>query len=476
MKKIIFLMTIICLFFINTRVNAEQVEFYEAEKIDSIYTKSVGKNETHFQKSRFFRRKSDNKAAYCIEPFEFFYPEYVYSDIKNIKDISDDVLKKISLIAYYGYNYDNHTDDKWYAITQLMIWRETNKNDQFYFTDTLNGNKIDRFENEINEINNLVNNHDKLPSFSNKILNIKYGNNYIIDENNMIDGFTTDNSDIIIKDNKIDISKLTPGKYTISFKKILIDRGEDILFYYNNSSQNLMTLGNSYIPSFTLTINIYNPKIKIEKYDKDNNSNSNLKLCDASFQFYDKDMNPLKEIALNKDCTALINDIDLGTYYIKEIKAGEGYKLDNDIYKIDISVDDYDKVLKLYNEVIKSNIKIHKDYNDNYINYPEENVKFDIYSDNKYIDTITTDKNGDASINLSYGTYIFKQVTSKEGYQYIEDFKIVVNDINKKEIIYNLVDYKVKVPDTRSDKESINLIYTIFLLLGIIYVKKVYIN
>lgn len=387
MKKIIFLMTIICLFFINMNVDAMEVEFYEVEKIDGIYTKSVGRRDTHFQKSRFFRRKSDNKAAYCIEPFNSFYPEYKYSDIKDINDISDDILKKISLIAYYGYNYDNHTEDKWYAITQLLIWRETNKDSDFYFTDTLNGNKIDRFQDEINEINNLVNNHDKLPSFSNQTIDIKYGENYIIDDNNIIDGFTSDNKDIVINNNKIDISRLKPGKYTINFSKILIDRGEDILFYFNENSQNLMTIGNTYIPSFTLNINIYNPRIKIEKYDKDDPSNSNLKLSQASFMFYDKDMNPIKEISLNSDCIAFIDNIDIGTYYIKEIKVGEGYKLNEEVFKIDISIDDYDKVLKVYNE-----------------HY----------------------------------------------------------------------DYKIEVPDTRSDKKNTNLIYIIFMLLGIIYVKKVY--
>ena len=388
MKKIIFLMTIMCLFFINANVSAEEVEFYEAEKIDDIYTKSVGKSETRFQKARFFRRKSDNKEAYCIEPFYTFSKDHnKYSYIQSIDSISDDVLKKISLIAYYGYNYNNHTEDKWYAITQLMIWRETNKDDAFYFTDTLNGNKIDRFKDEINEINNLVNNHDKLPSFSNKTINIKYGEKYIVDDNNIIDGFTSDNRDIGIDNSRIDISKLKPGKYTINFKKILIDRGEDILFYYNENSQDLMTMGNTYIPSFTLNINIYNPRIKIEKYDKNEHSNSNLKLCDASFLLYDKDMKPIREISLNSDCIALIDDIDIGTYYIKEIKAGEGYKINEEVFKIDVSIDDYDKVLKVYNE-----------------HY----------------------------------------------------------------------DYKIEVPDTRSDKNSINLIYILFILLGSLYVKKIY--
>lgn len=472
MKKIIFLMTIIYLIFITSNVNAQEVEFYEAEKIDNIYTKSVNQRETHFQKSRFFRRKSDNKAAYCIEPFSSFYENYKYNNISNIKDISNETLKRISLIAYYGYNYDNHTDNKWYAITQLMIWKETNKNDDFFFTDKLNGNRISKYEEEMNEINNLVNKHDILPSFSNKTLNIKYGEKYIEDENNIIDGFTYDNNDIIISNNKIDISRLSPGSYKINFKKILIDKGEDILFYYNDSSQNLMTIGNTYIPTFTLNINIYNPKIKIEKYDKDNNNNPKFRLCDSKFKLFDKDMNPLRDITLDNDCTSEIDNIDLGTYYIKEVEAGQGYKINDEVYEVILNIEDYNKVIKIYNESIKGEVKIHKDYNDNNVNTPEENVKFDIFEKEKYIDTITTDLNGNASIILPYGNYIFKQVTTKDGYNYVDDFNVIIDQNSINELSYNLVDYKIEVPDTHSDKKSTNIIFIVFILLIGLYVKE----
>ncbi len=472
MKKIIFLMTILCLFFINNNVKAKEVEFYEAEKIDNIYTKSVSKNVTHFQKSRFFRRKSDNVAAYCIEPFESFYEDHNYNNIEDINNIDDNTLKRISLIAYYGYNYDNHTDNKWYAITQLMIWRETNKDDEFYFTDKLNGNKITRFEDEINEINNLVNNHDKLPSFSNKNLNIKLGEKYIIDSNNIIDGFTSDNNNIEISNNRIDISKLKPGNYKINFKKILIDRGENILFYFNENSQNLMSIGNSYTPTFSLNLNIYNPSIKIEKYDKDDQSIKNKDLCSSSFQLLDNNMNFIKNIELNDTCSQIINDIDIGTYYIKEIKTGKSYKLNDEVFKIELDINNQEKILKIYNERIKSNINIHKDFNDNNKNYPEENVKFDIYNDDKYINTITTDMNGNANITLNYGKYTFKQITSKDGYNYVDDFNVLIDESTNNEIQYNLVDYKIKVPDTRSNKNDYNYIHIIFLLLSYLYVKK----
>ena len=45
--------------------------------------------------------------------------------------------ERISLLAYYGYGYEGHSDQKWYAITQVMIWRTTNPESDIYFTDTL---------------------------------------------------------------------------------------------------------------------------------------------------------------------------------------------------------------------------------------------------------------------------------------------------------------------------------------------------
>ena len=60
----------------------------------------------------------------------------------------------------------------------------------------------------------------------------------------------------------------------------------------------------------------------------------------------------------------------------------------------------------------------------------EGNVTFEIYDkDNNIIKSITTDSNGYATFNLSYGTYTLKQINSIEGYEKIEPIKIIVKDI-----------------------------------------------
>ena len=289
-KKLIFFMTIFCLFMINSKVYAQE-KFYEGEYIDGIYTKSVllRNSSSHFQKARFFRRVSDNKEAYCIEPFAFFNENESY-DVTNPINISEDVWKKMSLIAHYGYGYKDHTDSKWYAITQLLIWRESTPSGNFFFTDSLNGNRIDIFNDEINEIYRLVDEHSKLPSIINQSFNIQKGTKYITDDNNVISNFINTDGLVNIIENKIDISNLDEGSYTLTFERNT--SGDPVLFYYNSNSQNIMTSGSLDKDRFTIYINIYDTELSFNKIDFDTNTNISSgsgKLCDAKFNLYDKD-------------------------------------------------------------------------------------------------------------------------------------------------------------------------------------------
>ena len=144
MKKILLLVV----FFLGViSVDAATEKIYVGDKIPGMYIRKVSSdgNET-VKQGGFIRRVSDNKAVYCVEPFVLLIDNYIYtsytSDYANALNISEDVWKKISLIAYYGYGYDNHTEDYWYYITQMMIWREVDPDAEFYFTKTLGGENL----------------------------------------------------------------------------------------------------------------------------------------------------------------------------------------------------------------------------------------------------------------------------------------------------------------------------------------------
>lgn len=60
------------------------------------------------------------------------------------------------------------------------------------------------------------------------------------------------------------------------------------------------------------------------------------------------------------------------------------------------------------------------------------------------MDTITTDENGLASIELPYGHYTIKQKTTTEGYSKIEPFEIFIDKI--KDYKYKIYDYEEEKP------------------------------
>ena len=51
-------MTLITILIVHSNVKAASTNFYEAEKIDSIYTKSIKNGTTHFPKSLFYSKES----------------------------------------------------------------------------------------------------------------------------------------------------------------------------------------------------------------------------------------------------------------------------------------------------------------------------------------------------------------------------------------------------------------------------------
>jgi hypothetical protein len=91
---------------------------------------------------------------------------------------------------------------------------------------------------------------------------------------------------------------------------------------------------------------------------------------------------------------------------------------------------------------------------------PEPNIQFNIYdSNNKFIKSITTDKQGNAEIILPYGKYTIKQQTTTEGYEFSDPINIDIKDSKEEKI--NLSDLLIEVPNTSKD----NILLKLFLIL-----------
>ena len=464
MKKFIFfLITIISIFlYKNINVYASTANFYEGDYIDGIYMnkRAQGSNTIYYQKARFFRQTGTNKTAYCIEPFNFFNENSTYTSTINPANLSAYQKNRISMIAHFGYGYYNHTSDKWYAITQFMIWQTADPSGDFYFTDSLNGTRIERFTSEINEINNLINNYNTIPSIASKEYTLVEGENLNIeDTNHVLNNYTSNNINFKIENNKLISKNLKEGNYKINLTRQSKIHNTPVIFYQSSNSQNLVETGDIDNKNYYLNVNIIKTSIDITKIDSDNKNTTpsgDGELKGALYTLYNSNMEEMSTIEIDNDCKGLIENISFGKYYLKETKAGTGYTIDKQIYEINISKENPNINLTLENKIIKAKIVINKSYESN-PNIKEANVKFNIYNSKKeLVHTLTTDNNGYAEIYLPYGIYTVKQQNSKDGYYKVEDFKI---DIKKEDTqIYNLTDYKIKVPNTRANNNIFILI------------------
>ena len=353
-----------------------------------------------------------------------------------------------------------------------MIWQTAAADSgEYYFTNGLNGNRIDIYQDEINEINNLIEQNNILPSFSNNTYNIVEDHELILeDTNNVLNTFNIEGENFKVENNKLIINPLKEGDYTYKLKKETTIYTPAI-FYQSPNSQDLLKRG--HCNELNTTINIHVSKTNIELYKTDADTKSTTPsgeaiLDGAIYNLLDENHNIIEELTIDEN-NAIINNIDYGKYYIKEKEAGEGYTLDDKEYEIELN-NEHNKIqLILENKVIEKKIIIEKKFGENNNFYNEKDISFNVFNKNKdLISTITTNSNGTAEIILPYGEYTFIQINSTEGYNKVEPFTIKVTD-NEEELI-ELKDLKIKVPNTHTEKTNYNYLFLIIKLLLILII------
>ena len=474
-KLLVFLMAFLGIsIFSLGDVSASNYSFYEGEYIDGIYLTKEKGGTRYYQKARFFRVSGTNDAAYCIEPFSMFNENGTYQRSLVASNLTSEQMMQIHNIINFGYRYGSHQDWKWYAITQYMVWQVADPTGNYYFTDGLDGNRIDIFQNEINEINSLIEEYYRLPSISDNTINIVEKEEItLIDTNNVLSKYKSDDENIIIDNNRLIIKDLVAGDYRIHLYRKEVNTAQIPFFYNSDISQNMATSGDLNQIDIYLNVNVSKTGIEITKVDSDTKTtipSGDASLSGAKYELLNKDKNKIAELVIDEEMKAKVENVKYGTYYLREIEAGIGYQLDDNIYEIIVNKDNPIINLTLENKVIKKDIEIHKNYGDEKNFNDEVGISFDIIDskDNLY-DTITTDNNGIATTTLPFGKYLVKQKNSTYGYTTVDDFKISVEDLEKE--IIELYDYKIKVPNTYVDN-NITYSFILIILIGISYVKK----
>lgn len=413
MKKIlIVVISIIFSISVNVYASEYQDRFSEVKYINDYIIKSKN-GVKKYQQMTLMERVSDGHFVYCIEPGIAINSNNILtgSDINQslVANITEEVWKRISLLAYYGYGYISHTDIKWYTITQFMIWKTVNNGYDIYFTDTLNGNRIDKYTTEIKEMEELISKHDIIPSFSNSYLNINVGSNIsITDDNNVLNLYEVSSDDLVSvqkNGNSLVITGNKAGNTNISLTKKDKTLTHPPIVYVHPVSQDVVVRGSYKEVNANINIKIKNiAKVKVNKRDLE--TKEIVKISGIRFKI--KDLNTNEYVCFNDECTFMTNDegyfitenyLEEGKYRLEEINQKiSGYLWNDKTIDFEISqnsnliqteegqafeIDFYNKPVKTKVNILKYGEKvILEDGNFRYDKILLDNVKFDLYAGN----------------------------------------------------------------------------------------------
>lgn len=447
--------------------------FYFEWITPKIYVNKYKNGVERSERIQVYHKRSDSEIAYCIEPGIDFSDSatltgYDYNQ-SDISGMSIDTWRRITLLAYYGYGYGNHTDSKWYAITQYEIWKANPLGWDTYWADSFHGNNISQFESESAELLNLVNNHYKAPSFANSNNTVVVNDTIVLDDTNNVLGnyevSTNDNATIKKDGNKLYITPNKVGDITIQLSKNSNRFGKSAFVFVADGVQNLMTAGNIDPYRVTLKIKSIGGKVTINKVDKDTKLSvpqGDATLKGATYGIYKEDGTKVSSITTNDKGIVTSGTLpSQGRYYLQEEIPSQGYELDTDNrYYFVITKDNLYPTVTVYEKVIERHFDLFKVFATDKTGFliGEPNISFDIYlkSSNKKVARITTNEKGYAEAVLPYGKYIVKQVSSTLNHEKIGDFEITINE-NTEEPYYHLIsnaEIKAKLKVVKIDADS----------------------
>ena len=448
----------------------------KSQWIKGDYILKVKGSTRKYQQMTVITRNSDGQFVYCIEPGTPVAQGAIYPgqdfDQSYVANMTTEQWRRISLLAYYGYGYGDHTDIKWYTVTQFLIWQTVPHGYDIYFTDTLNGNRITKYTDEMNELNRLVEEHYKAPSFTSSNIEMNIGDDLELnDTNGVLHNFEVANEtgvNATIENNTLKITATKVGDGSVTITKRDKNYSHPAIVYFHPSGQDLMMRG-SYDPvDVNIKITVVGGKVSVKKIDMDTQlgiAQGDATLDGAVYGIYNMEGERVGEV-VSKGGEYVMSDYlpSLGTFYLQEEKASVGYELNETKYYFEITKDNLYPEVDVSEKVIERDLKIFKVYASDETGFltGEPNVTFDIYlkSNGEKVTSITTDESGYATATLPYGTYTIKQVTSTQDHEFVEDFEITVNE-NADNPIYKLLanaEIKAKLKVIKVDAETGNVI------------------
>ena len=303
--------------------------------------------------------KLNGRVVFCLDPWTEAIEgaDYDYNNSKYTKDVTnlgkDNVpvdeatFRRLELIAYYGY-YGSSDKRDWRAVmTQALIWNELGYQPT-KFTGDLTMTDFENFKAEVME---KVNNHQAFTSWNGSTQQIQKGQTIeLTDENNVIQKLsipsTQDGYTFSLNGNVLSITATQDApkeSKTFTFTSADTSYEGASLVWYKWGSQTVGEFkikdGNSGSVSLsTQPVEDANEAEGAFYLRKTNTDKEGL--AGVEFEVFqiqtDGSEKSIGKFKTDKDGLLTVEGLEAGKYYVREVKAADGYKLSDK--KIDFNI------------------------------------------------------------------------------------------------------------------------------------------
>lgn len=363
---------------------------------------------------------------YSLNPLKSFnWDSYnIYENYESNPLLSIEKWQRASDIAFYGYNYQNRTELKWYIITQYLIWKDYLPSSELYFIDE-NNQKINPYEKEIKELTQDLNNKNVFPSFYTGSTTTVYPNDTLdyIDQNKVLNNFhvTYEMTDkLVVKDNSLTLTPVKTGLYYLKFTPKENISSLSKLYYKDDNI--LINRGNINLKTRNMPIYINKGKLLFSCSYTDNRRLNPVP--GVVMEIYKSDKTLYTTVTSNKYGEITFKTIPEGTYTYKNIFVPDGFteKFNTGTFTINQTALSTGQGFN----VLKKNLTIKN--NSSFKNFQIYNSYEDV------IKEITLNKDEEITLEMLYDTYKIKSKDNIEGLNSL-NYSLTINN---KEDAYTL--------------------------------------
>lgn len=317
-------------------------------------------------RSKYVVLRLNDRVVFCLDPWtpvvegaDYDYNESKYTkDVTNLGEanvpIDEATFRRLELIAYYGY-YGSADKRDWRAVmTQALIWNEMGYTPK-QFTGDLTMTDFENFKAEVME---KVNNHQAFTSWNGSTKQIQKGQTIeLTDENNVIQKLsipsTQDGYTFSLNGNVLSITATEDApkeSKTFTFTSADTSYEGASLVWFKSGSQTVgefkikdgnsgsISLATQPTPPATPPVEDVHEAEGAFYLRKTNTDKEGL--AGVEFEVFqikaDGSESSIGKYKTDKDGLLTVEGLEAGKYYVREVKAADGYKLSDK--KIDFNI------------------------------------------------------------------------------------------------------------------------------------------